>query len=595
MHKSIALVFAGVVACSAGVGEEGAADMWKADAWALGAVASDAPHDAEDASATVGLTWPVGQPFPTFAKATAFDVVNAFSSAKLGGTAAEMGYLLTTLQGLVNRKQPRIWLPGNNMDFWLSQAVSQAKVATTAVSDPADLLTKYRSEIADIVIYDDTCMDTVNLATAIAGVSTGIVVAPALASALKASPYAFKVIADLRTNNFNAAAVKDGVTVAQEVYGYELTSYVLTHKTSNRTLVGVMTDRADSLRDYAVATGAAVFWLDPQVAGDKALLDQYLASVLTDSPYMGWWTQEQAGVSAAGSKGVPTFAANHAQDLTAMAGVKVTIAPPVIPAMPKLQNKVYVGMFLSDGDNIAENENLIPTKWMQTDPLTHKLIRGQVPISWTVQPGLATLAPIILNYFWTTATTTDVLVSGPSGVGYTYARDWTASAYATYAENSVADFQTAGLRVITNWNNGMLLQNAQDVAQSNAYATKMPHLFGLTQQVAPSSPSGQFLTKLDGTMPVLSMACSYASTVTDVEKGDGTNHCVGGIDGQLAQFNGSKPVFVAVQGDDNVGGVDPLAFLQIQSHYASNPNVVFVRGDHLFQLIRASMGLTTTP
>jgi hypothetical protein len=309
---------------------------------------------------------------------------------------------------------------------------------------------------------------------------------------------------------------------------------------------------------------------------------------------MGWWTQEQAGVSAAGSKGVPTFAANYAQDLTAMAGVKVTISPPAIPTMPKLENKVYVGLFLSDGDNIAENENLIPTKWMQTDT-SNKLIRGQVPISWTVQPGLATLAPIILNYFWTTATASDVLVAGPSGVGYTYARDWTPSAYATYAQSSVGDFTTAGIRVITNWNNGTLLQDAQDVAQANAYATDMPHLFGLTQQVAPSTPSGQFLSSLKATMPILSMACSYASTVAHVENGDNTNHCVGGINGQLAQYDGSKPVFVAVQGDDNIQGVDPRAFLQIQSDYASNANVVFVRGDHLFQLIRASLGLTTSP
>ena len=70
---------------------------------------------------------------------------------------------------------------------------------------------------------------------------------------------------------------------------------------------------------------------------------------------------------------------------------------PPAPAPPPLENKVYVAIFMSDGDNLQEDQHLIPLKWADGN-------RGKVPIAWTVNPALVDVAPLILRYYQRTAT-----------------------------------------------------------------------------------------------------------------------------------------------------------------------------------------------
>jgi hypothetical protein len=48
------------------------------------------------------------------------------------------------------------------------------------------------------------------------------------------------------------------------------------------------------------------------------------------------------------------------------------------------------------------------------------------------------------------------------------------------------------------------------------------------------------------------------------------------------------PLFITVQGNMNKSTITPSAFLEVQNHYSANTNVVFVRPDHYFQLLRRS-------
>src|SRR4029079_13035488 len=103
---------------------------------------------------------------------------------------------------------------------------------------------------------------------------------------------------------------------------------------------------------------------------------------------------------------------------------------------------------------------------------------GQVPVGWTVNPGLVDVAPVILRYFQRTATENDVLVSGPSGLGYTYPAAWPSGAFASYTQATGRYMQAAGLNVITVWNNGADLTDAD----ANNFAATIPNLVGLTIQ-----------------------------------------------------------------------------------------------------------------
>ena len=50
-----------------------------------------------------------------------------------------------------------------------------------------------------------------------------------------------------------------------------------------------------------------------------------------------------------------------------------------------------------------------------------------------------------------------------------------------------------------------------------------------------------------------------------------------------------------MQGDLNSGSIDPTAFYDVQQSYASNADLVFVRSDHFFQLLRQVNGLPVNP
>lgn len=69
---------------------------------------------------------------------------------------------------------------------------------------------------------------------------------------------------------------------------------------------------------------------------------------------------------------------------------------PAVPAKPKLENKIYVALTFSDGDNTQYNEHVMRIRWGST-------LRTKYPITWTVSPALYYCAPQMLNYYYKTA------------------------------------------------------------------------------------------------------------------------------------------------------------------------------------------------
>jgi hypothetical protein len=275
---------------------------------------------------------------------------------------------------------------------------------------------------------------------------------------------------------------------------------------------------------------------------------------------MGWWTSEGDGVHLASTYGVPVYAADWSANLTVHGGAPRGSKPPQAPPPPKLEKKLYVAIFMSDGDNLQEDEGLIPLKWADGR-------RGCVPINWTINPALIDVGPVMLRYYQRTATVNDLLVCGPSGLGYTYPAGWPAGVFDQYTKVSGPYMDAAGLRVATLWNNGA------DLSAGNAqsYAANVPNLLGLTIKDSTTAP--QFV---NGSLPIERMILSYGDSAPIVQSG---------VEAALKQYDGSKPVFAAVQGNMNMGTMHPSAFAEVQGHYVNNTNVVFVRADHFFQLM----------
>ena len=123
------------------------------------------------------LIWPRDRALPVFPPAL------SFQAADLTSLSGDQQGLLVTLQGIVNRKLPRLYF------YWGTDPTNQewlvtSKVPYKMVSDPMGLVDQYRQEISGAVIYDPNLPDTVNIATSLAGFKGGVIATADLAKSL---------------------------------------------------------------------------------------------------------------------------------------------------------------------------------------------------------------------------------------------------------------------------------------------------------------------------------------------------------------------------------------------------------------------------
>ncbi len=309
----------------------------------------------------------------------------------------------STLQGLVARRTPSIWLTPSPAevgvdysDAWLAELARYGIPSSPA--DPWGLVVDHRSEIAGYVLFDPGTASE-NVATSLAGLLGGIAM-PA-ASETKAQAAGLTSLGDAR-----------GMTERDAFSGHTGSWYP-------DALFQILPTRHTVARDLATYLAAFTFF-DPAYADDY---QAYLGLLAPDRPVLGWgdptsfehtWVLPASRHSAFTTSCV---AGDAPLNLTALSGV---------PAQPR--QKAYrtgtdragvhtVTFVMSDGDNIAMDVAWIPfapTLWESPS-------RGSLPLGWTTSPMLVDLAPVVLDYLYRTASTTrDCFVAGVSGDGYFY-------------------------------------------------------------------------------------------------------------------------------------------------------------------------------
>ncbi|MRN54695.1 GxGYxYP domain-containing protein [Paenibacillus monticola] len=472
--------------------------------------------------------------------------------------------LFSTLKGLVNKTQPRIYTYDNAVRGedgkynWLNTL----GLGYTDVTDNYSLITKYRNEINGIVIYDEAVPDTVNLATTIASLNGGIVAAPSLVSKLTTAPYNLPILNDLRGM----------FTTKVQVYEYLYNNYW--SQVSHKVIVGLNPQIKGFLRDYATSVGAAAIWLNPSVPAEDAVLRQFLSSMPHDGTgtYMGWWPDEGVGVTRTSEYGVTTIASDFASNLTVFGGTSRAVNVKPLANKPVLRNKIYISLILSDGDNLQYLEHRFKTSWLWDNPL-----RGTIPVGWTVSPAMLDAMPGVLNYLYNSATPNDNLIGGPTGVGYTYPNFWENQAY---LDNYVAlsnDYSNrSGLKVITVWNT---IVGGINTNVGNSFATNAPSLLGLT-----GMKSGGQITQYNNILPAQALNATYCYSEATV---------ISEISGAVAGWNGTAPKFVSIQA--NPWDVSYQMLVNAVNHFNSNTDIVFVTPDNYFQLMRENNNLPVDP
>ncbi|GCE51174.1 GxGYxY motif-containing protein [Thermosporothrix hazakensis] len=652
------------------------------------------PQSASAATAKPqGISWPEGQALPRFAQATHLDAID------MGKQSYEMDLTLSTLEGNVNRTKPRLYLLEDNSDEGKYTWLKHSGIPYTLYNDAWYLIKKYKSEIKGIIIYDPTVPDTINAATTLAGIKTGIVVHPDMVAKLTTSPYTLPILEDLRGKfktkldviNWQIANLwpqashrmlvglsptlgvgvpednwKDFQVVAQEtreimdssnrkVYDIDLSNflgneavyvrlqdsfpqggwgpavhqvtvkadgqviaqftpcsdeeaqYVFDHDSSSclydpnnqhrfadatsyfvyrfappagtKQLVvsfdmwnefkvsatGIKPQQTSdvgrpygALRDYAVANRAMVFWLSTVNPTQSRLFEQLASQVQPETPYLGWFDIEPAGVHMLSKHGVYVVAADVFTNLTVHSGTRRSMQPPAVPATPKLENKIYVSYVMSDGDNLQYNERYMYKLWNNPD-------RGKVPISWTISPLLRDASPLILDYYQRTATANDVLISGPSGMGYFYPTEWPQDELPTYFEHTKQYLRQTGLTTIAVLDSGNVNTRVAQAYKKNMGVNGAFYMYDTKST-----------TSVVEGLPV-------SVQIHDLTR----DRILADIQQAAANWDGTSPLFISVQ--LIAWETTPSDVVYLTQQLGSK--FVPVRGDHFFQLVRQANGL----
>ena len=516
------------------------------------------------------ITWPEAQLLPTFpASAETQDLIYLN-----GNITTEELYLFASLKGLVNMTQPRIFSYDGDAFAegpytWLN-SLGIKYVEHKAI--PAwNILDKYISEVEGLIVYDPDQIHTVNLATTLAKDYKALIAAPSMLNKLTSPPYNLEIKLDLRGK----------YTSKLEIYQDLFDTYW--PDLDQRMLIGLSPDdHKASLREYAVAMGAAVIWLEPQGSNsafynsrypENKLINDFLSSMPVGSNYLGWWPNEENGVKNVSIHGKTTIASDFSSNLPFHSGMPRTIKPKPMPAKPELQNKIYVAFILSDGDNLQYIEHLMRKLWNNSD-------RGSVPMGWTISSAMVDAMPGALNYYHTSATENDNLISGPSGYGYTYPTNWpSADNYSELNQFAIKSEEYnvhAGLRVITIWNT---ITGGINATTGNIFAANAPTLLGLTAQ-----NTGRPLSIYQSSLPAMPLSCNYCTDEQAMK-----DHIATASSG----WNGITPRFVIIQAQP-WNNVTPTSFKNVANSLNTN-NYVVVRPDHIFQLIREANNITVNP
>lgn len=405
-----------------------------------------------------GISWEKDEPLPTFSeiKATKDNKMDIFvanntmgktSTTVFSNTDRSVKYAMVSLQGIVNRTSPRIIIQDSQeegQDTWPAALVGSTKLSKT--TDYISLIKKYKSEIKGLVVYNDDIPATMNIATSIAGADSLLACNTSLANELIS-----KCGLSIKVNLKNVSSITDALTA----YDYLYEKYYATGKLNKRLIFTLNPEQHfPTNRDLAVALKSVVIWFPHENGQDFTReeyqrLDLFFNEATPGVTYnMGFWPSEDQGVTYTTKKGAPLIPSDWFENMTVYMATSKVLDIPEVPEKPKLENKIYVALSMSDGDNACFSEHKLKNYWSDKN-------RQLYPISFTSTPALYWCAPQMLNYYYKTAGNSS-FICGPSGLGYTRATRWRENSESTsfldkYVKATDNAFEKTGFSVLTIW------------------------------------------------------------------------------------------------------------------------------------------------
>jgi len=326
----------------------------------------------------------------------------------LDGVPFDQRTLVISLQGLVNRDEPRIYL--NRLEHdpeWIQYYKDRFGVTYALVNDVWRLVELFNDPPRRAVVYDPDVMGSLGVATTLAGQFDLLILSPDLVQ--PAADRGIEIEFDLR------GLFADDL----QAYAWELENLLAG---SNPVALGNLNIDDTGVRDYLIQHRIFTFYLKA-VPGQVDLLLDVLRAAPDNIPVLGYMAssgmEESLGELALSPHNKFLIPSDTTNNISVHSGIQV--APEVFSSRnippreftpEQIRQSVFAAFALSDGDNYN-----IPVQKMHhcwDDPQ-----RGSLPIGWSIPLTFPTLAPGVAAYYWETATDNDYFV-GAIGVGYAF-------------------------------------------------------------------------------------------------------------------------------------------------------------------------------
>lgn len=349
----------------------------------------------------------------------------------------EQQILAVSMQGLVNRQQPCLYLIFDRYDRewldWLHQKGLTGEPET--LTDLREVVQRFRSSLRGAVVTPERWM---SIAVMVAAARNLAILTPELAKEFGGrgmedrrvdASYRLPVVMDLRRVGWKRDV--EGYAWAQAKLGPRL----------NHRLLGHVSPHASPLSwDFLIAHRAFLFWIPGALDGSDAGADplaslRFARRLFAETPPLipvfGWWgwgdpyegIGEYWGMTLASRYGKLTPGTEFASNLTVHSAIRVPeslLARRVsLRPGPELRpDRAYVALdVLDSGDAVWYCQRRQRDVW--ADP-----VRGTVPIGWSLTPSLLDFAPAIAAYFQQQATDHDELMAACSGLMYCSLREY---------------------------------------------------------------------------------------------------------------------------------------------------------------------------
>lgn len=342
--------------------------------------------------------------------------------------------LVLTLEGIVNRDAPRLFVDGEGLcDWapadkkWMSVYSERKGIRFEKVETLEGLINAFRSHINGLVVYDPELDATRYIAVTIAALNNYLPVSPNQITGVIAS---LRVREDLRgrwkdSESAYTWAIKELLPKCSKTIAF--------NAGQSHDNVQMGTDLAVILAlDYAVAKKAFVFNLSPAMEDgtygwdkipipgfpeDAKMMDTILSKYKSPCQVWGWAEPEWTFTSRLSKHGhflMCGTAGNLSFHAIVPAEQKTWKQPKCkFLAESDLENKYYIAFMTNEGDTARVLTSFFFGGWLNPD-------RGKIVVNWGVNPTLLHDFPVFAEYYFSSATKNDYFYAGCSGTGYAF-------------------------------------------------------------------------------------------------------------------------------------------------------------------------------